>query len=131
MFFNNHQKLIFEISNQPSELDLDEVFAGCAGKVALGENGVDLWTPNAHVEKAHRHIVCDVRFDPISEAMYKRFVQAARGRFLPAYMAVFQGTDPDKIQMGLELFDYILVPDKRIKNRPVDFRNRVLSYRHE
>jgi hypothetical protein len=115
------------MSDEEGGLSLAEAFAGGIGTVNLGKNGVSLWTPNAKVP-ATGDIICDLRFEAISDVAYNKFKEAADGRFLPAHAVLFKGMHPEKIEHALEFFDYVIVPNKRIKNLPKDFRKRVLSY---
>ncbi len=126
MFFNN-KKLIFKVTDEKGGLSLAEAFAGAVGTVNLGKNGVNLWTPNADIPPSG-DIICDLRFEAVSDAAYNRFNEATEGRFLPAHAVLFKGWDPKKIKHALKFFDYVIVPNKKIKNTPADFRNRVLSY---
>jgi hypothetical protein len=126
MFFNR-QKLFFKLSDEKDGLSLAEALAGAVGTVNLGKNGVNLWTPNSKIPPSGE-IICDLRFEAISDAVYSKFKDAAEGRFLPAHAVLFKGVHPAKIKHALEFFDYVIVPNKKIKNLPKDFRRRVLSY---
>lgn len=126
MFFNN-KKLVFEVSDEADGLSLAEAFAGGVGTVYLGKRGVNLWTPNSQVPPTG-DIICDLRFEAVSDVAYKKFKDAAEGRFLPVHAVLFKGSHPKKIKHALEFFDYVIVPSRKIKNLPKDFRKRVLSY---
>lgn len=122
------RKLNFIISEEEGTISLTEALAGDVGTVTLGNSGTGLWTINSDEQALPREIICDMRYEPVSEAVYQRFNTAAEGRFLPAHLVLFKGTDESKIRVALQYFDYVLVPNKGIKNLPKDFRSRVLSY---
>lgn len=124
--FSNKMLHIY-LSDEPGELTLEQALCGAAGTLHLGRQGVRLWTPNMDIP-APEEMICDVRYEAISDAIFERFREAAKGHFLPAHMAVFRVNDANTIQRALQFFDFALVPDKTIENSPADFRRRVLGY---
>lgn len=121
------QKLYFSFGHEPTELSLADAVAGRAGRVVIGPEGIGRWTPT-NMEHEGREVVCDLRFDPLCENTGEVFRKNTAGIYLPAHIVVFRGINPDKIAQALGQFDYVLIPDTRIKNLPSDFRRRVLSY---
>lgn len=127
--FGPPQRLHIEIDDQkPSELTLTEALVGKAGKLVLGKNGIGLWNPNARID-GKKDIVCDLRFDPLTEMTYTRFREAAEGRYLHAHVVVFRGANKEKIARALTEFDFVIIPNRVIANVPADFRSRVLGYK--
>ena len=120
-------KLNFRITDEPSDLTLEEAFVGATGTVNLGKNGVALWVPGDTIP-LEREIVFDIRRRPLSEQDAMLFRKACVGRFMNAHVALMVSTDPSRVQYMLEHFNYVLVPDSRIQNSPQDFKNRILSY---
>lgn len=125
--FSEKQKLIINVSDEPSELNLERAFAGQVGTLNLGKKGVRLWCPGDNIPK-ECEIVFDIRLRPLSEKDLGIFKEACKGRFMTSYIALMESTDPKRIERMLEYYDYVLVPNPSIKNTPADFRNRVLSY---
>ena len=121
------QKLFFEVSDEPSELTLEEAFCGACGTVRLGRNGIDLWVPGDEID-LENEMIFDIRSRPISEQDAVLFKNACKGRFMNVTIALMVGTDPERIKYVLDHFDYVLIPDKKIKNTPKDFGARILSY---
>ncbi len=127
--FLQSRKLSFKFGDQPSPITLAEALAGRAGTVIMGSEGVRLWTPASGAEgQTYMEMVCDTRFEPLSEKTYEKFAEAAQGCNLTAHVVLFHGTRPEKIDMALEWFDYVLVPSFKIKNTEKDILNRVLGY---
>ena len=126
----SRQKLFFKIADGAGDITLTEATRYKAGMVHMnftGE-GVYLWTPNSK-EIPASEAVCDFRFLGLDKGIADRFTEATKGLFLPARMCVFHGHNPDKMQRALEWFDFVIVPDKRIKNTQEDLHNRhILSY---
>lgn len=121
------QKLFIEVSNAPSELTLEETLAGAAGTLRLGYKGVRLWVPGDNIP-LESEIVFDMRLRPLNSQDFETFKKACEGRFMSHYMALMQGTNPERMAALLEYYDFVLVPDESIENTPADFRNRVLGY---
>lgn len=124
------QLLKFELSDEPTEITLEQAFAGDCGVVRLGKNGVALWTPGDDIP-LDKEIVFDVRNRPLSEQDADNFKAALRGRFMNTRLALVSTTDPERIQSLLHYFNGILCPNKQIKNTPEDFRSHVFSYTSE
>lgn len=125
--FSDKRKLSINISNEPSELNLERAFAGQVGTLNLGKKGVRLWCPGDDIPK-ESEIVFDIRLRPLSEKDFGIFKEACKGRFMTSYIALMESTDPKRIERMLEYYDFVLVPNLSIKNTPADFRKRVLSY---
>ena len=124
------QKLFFKFDNTvPSELSLADIVAGRAGTAVLGKQGIFLWTPNSGLPKdGIKDVVCDMRFAPLSTAVYEKFVEDTKGLYLPAYFVIFCGSSPERIEYAHKHFDYVVTPQPHIQNTPADFRNGILSY---
>ena len=86
--FSDKQKLTINISDEPSELNLERAFAGQVGTLNLGKNGVRLWCPGDDVPK-ECEIVFDIRLRPLSEKDLDIFKQACKGRFMTSHILVF------------------------------------------
>lgn len=125
--FKSGQKLFIEVSDEPSDITLEETLAGGVGTLRLGAKGVRLWVPGDNIP-VENEIVFDIRHRPYSDIDFETFKTACKGRFMTSYIALMQSTDPERIAMMLQHYNYVLVPNKEIKNLPVDFRQRVLSY---
>lgn len=125
MFSGN--KLSFEISDEPSEISIEQAICGSFGTVRLGVNGVALWVPGDDVP-LEKEMIFDIRNRPLTEQDAVLFKEACKGRFINHYMALIQGTDEERIRAILNHFDFVLVPNNSIKNTPDDFGKRVLSY---
>lgn len=125
--FKSKQKLKITISDEPSELNLERAFAGQIGSLNLGKKGVRLWCPGDDISE-ESEIVFDIRQRPFSEKDFDIFKKACKGRFMTSYIALMESTNPKRIEKMLQNYDYVLVPNKKIRNTPADFRNRVLSY---
>lgn len=125
----HRQKLHFLLTEEEGGIPLATALCGGVGTVHLGSKAVGLWTPNSDAQQMPEEIICDIRYEPLNEAVFHKFVQAAEGKFLPARVVLFKGNNPEKIKLALKYFNYVLVPDRRIKNTPKDFRNHVLSYK--
>lgn len=126
MFFNS-QKLFIKVDDKDCGISLAEALAGSAGTLNLGKCGIHLWTPNS-VPPEDGEMICDLRWEAVSDAVYEKFKEAAEGHFLPAHVVLFKGDHPKKIEHALKFFDYVIIPSKKIKNLPKDFRKRVLGY---
>lgn len=127
--FKSDQKLFIEVCDEPSEMTLEEMLAGASGTMRLGKKGVHLWVPGDN-PAPEDELVFDIRLRPLSAHDFDIFKKACKGRFMTSYIALMTSTDPERIKALLEYFNYVLVPNKNIKNTPADFRNRVLSYRN-
>jgi hypothetical protein len=125
--FSEKQKLVININDEPSELNLERAFAGQVGTLNLGKKGVRLWCPGDDIPEGSE-IVFDIRRRPLSEKDVDIFKAACKGRFMTSYIALMESVNPDRIEKMLEHYDYVLVPNKKIKNTPADFRQRILSY---
>jgi len=125
----NRKKLCFEIGSGESEISLAEALSGAVGTVTIGKQGVALWVPGDNTPK-HQEMVFDLRNRPLSEKDGIAFQKACRGHFMPAHIALLKTRSEKRIRKVLEQFDYVLTPNKQIKNIPADFRNRILSYTH-
>tara|TARA_R110000868_G_scaffold189695_2_gene433149 strand:- start:196316 stop:196714 length:399 start_codon:yes stop_codon:yes gene_type:complete len=128
--FSSSQKLYINVSDTPSELTLESVFAGEAGTLNLGKNGVHLWVPGDNIP-VEKEIIFDIRSRPLSETDFETFKAACKGRFMAKHIALMVSTNLERIKALLEYYDYVLVPNNNIKNLPTDFVNRVLSYKSD
>lgn len=127
----NRKKLHFQIASQAGSISLTEALKGLAGTVNLStkhDGSVYLWTPNTRDLKAEE-VVCDLRFIGLSPQISEKFKQATAHLTLPAKVAVFQGTNPSKIEEGLQYFDYILIPSHQ-RNNDWDclYKTKILGY---
>lgn len=121
------QKLFINISDEPSELMLESALTGSVGTLNLGKKGVRLWVPGDDIP-LEKEIIFDIRRRPLNDADFIAFTEACKGRFMTSYIALMSSTNKDRIEAMLKLYDYVLVPNKKIDNIPADFRKRVLSY---
>ena len=121
------QLLKFEISDEPTDITLEQAFVGDCGTVRLGKHGVALWTPGDDIP-LEQEIIFDVRNRPLSEQDAQMFKEAVKGRFMNTHLALVSTTNPERIQSLLQYFSGILCPDTRIKNTYEDFKTRVFSY---
>lgn len=129
--FSEKQKLTINVSDEASELNLERAFAGQVGTLNLGKQGVRLWCPGDDIP-SECEIVFDIRLRPFSEKDFDVFKEACKGRFMTSYIALMESVNPVRIAKMLEYYDYVLIPNNKIKNTPADFRARVLSYnKHE
>lgn len=128
--FLQPKKLFIEVGHHDSEVTLAEALAGKAGKLTLGSSQVGLWTPNTKItDNSPAEFVCDLRFLPLSGgSTADKFKEAMKGRFLPAHFVLFRGSNTKKIAEALELFDFVIVANPKLKNL-APFRKRVLGYR--
>lgn len=120
-------KLVFEISEEPSEITLEQAFCGSFGTVRIGVNGVSLWVPGDDVP-LENEMIFDIRNRPLTDQDFTLFKDACKGHFVNQYIALMRSTDRERAAEILEHFDYVLMPDSSIKNTPDDFQNRMLSY---
>ena len=126
--FEKPQKLFIEVSHEPSELSIERAFAGEMGTLRLGKKGVRLWVPGDNIP-LEKEIVFDIRMRPLNKQDCELFTKARKGRFMTSSIALMVSKNPARIKAMLKYYDYVLVPNKKIKNTPADFRNRVLSYK--
>ena len=121
-------KLSFEVSNNVGDITLEQAFCGAFGNICIGENGVALWVPGDEHPK-EKEMIFDMRNRPLSEQDAQLFQAACKGHFMNVSIAMMSSTDPERIKAILSHFDYVLIPDRSIKNTPEDFKKRVLSYK--
>lgn len=123
------KKVRFIFSDEAGTISLTEALAGACGDVHLGNEGVHLWVPSdvSKVDKS-REIIFDFRLRPLDDKIGAIFEQGMKGHFMTAKVALLAQYYPDRVEKILKIFDYVLVPDPRIKNTPADFKAGVLSY---
>ena len=117
----------FVLGGQPGDLSLAQVFCGAAGTVALGEHGVHLWQPGQTVPEG-AELVYDLRGSAVEAADLDAFKAACTGHFMTAFVGLLDTDRQDAVEAARQLFDYVLIPSRKLQNSPADLRAHVLGY---